>query len=86
MTDDRADIVGFRDGSPIRRHPESTSELPGERSTRIIQELREQEEQDEVAAQAALERFRLWGTYPEAEESAFKIGYKHALRDARSKA
>jgi hypothetical protein len=25
MTDDRSDIIGFRDGSPIRRHPESTS-------------------------------------------------------------
>lgn len=83
---DREDIIGFRDGSPIRRHPESTSELPGERSARIVQEIRAQEEQDEAAAQAALERFRLYGTYPEAEESAFKIGYKHALRDARSKA
>jgi hypothetical protein len=26
MTDDRSDIIGFRDGSPIRRHPEHTAE------------------------------------------------------------
>jgi len=25
VNDDRSDIIGFRDGSPIRRHPDSTS-------------------------------------------------------------
>lgn len=38
---DRADIVGFRDGSPIRRHPASTSGLTDEQREALAEALAE---------------------------------------------
>lgn len=63
-------------------------ELPGERSARIVRELREQDADDAAQAEAALDRFisnPLTGftDYPEAEKGAFKVGYKECLRDIR---
>lgn len=57
-------------------------ELPGERSSRILQQLREQEELDTAEALGAWGR-RFKDEYPLAEREAYIVGYKHAIQDQR---
>ena len=51
-----------------------------------LEAMREQDARDLEQAKEALDRFRVWSSadFPPAEEQAYLIGYKDALRDMRA--